>query len=165
MTELMVEPELQDALDRAKDTVNKIIETSSNPAESIKEIQHMGSEMAGLYKDVNWMRVNANLFNPSLYQSQLEELIELQKSTIESLVKQQESLIHDTTESGRALLEGKNDITKPQAVMARVINQSLDNYDKFSTCMREQASTLGKMQTSYFDWCRKTLTDLSKPLS
>ena len=109
MTDQIVEPELHDALERAKDTVNKIIETSSNPTESIKEIQHMGTEMAGLYKDVNWLRVNTNLFNPSLYQSQLEELIELQKSTIESLVKQQESLIQDTTESGRALLDDKSE--------------------------------------------------------
>lgn len=163
MTDQIVEPELQDALDRAKDTVNKIIETSATPTESIKEMQHMGTEMADLYKDVNWMRVNTNLFNPALYQHQLEELIALQKSTIESLVKQQESLIQNTTESGRALLEEKNDLTKPQAVMAKVINQSLDNYDKFSTCMREQASTIGKMQTSYFDWCRKTLSELSKP--
>jgi len=163
MADQIVEPELQDALERAKETANKIIESAANPSESIKEIQHIGSELSEMYKQVDWLRLNTNLFNPTCYQGLLEELVELQKKTIATMVKNQEQMIQDATQGSKTFFAAKSDLSKPQSSMAQMINQSLDNYDKFATNFRDQAAAMGKMQTSYFDWCKKTLTELSKP--
>lgn len=165
MTDQIVEPDLQDALDRAKETANRIIESTANPTESIKEIQHMGSELADIYKDVNWMRVNTNLFNPTCYQNQLEELVEIQKNTIEDLFSSQEQLLEKATSKQINPFTDQEALAKPQALMANLINLSLDNYDSFATSVREQATAMGKLQTTYFDWCKKTLSELSKPHS
>ena len=165
MTDQIVEPALQDALDRAKETANRIIESTANPTESIKEIQHMGSELADIYKDVNWMRVNTNLFNPTCYQNQLEELVEIQKNTIEDLFSSQEQLLEKATSKQINPFTDQEALAKPQALMANLINLSLDNYDSFATSVREQATAMGKLQTTYFDWCKKTLSELSKPHS
>lgn len=163
MTKEIVEPQLQNALKRAKTTVSKIIDETTDSNAPAKEMQYLGNKLADIYQSADWMRVYTNLVNPRCYQSQLEELIDIQKEAIKSLVKQQEQLLKSATDSNQKFFAGKNDLAKPQQAIASVINQSLDNFDQFATSLREQAATVGKIQVSYFDWCKKTITELSKP--
>lgn len=165
MTESIVEPELQDALGRAKEVADKIIEASKEAAESsvpLKEMQALGNEINEIHKEANWMRINTNLFNPKCYQSVMEELFSMQKANFESLVKKQETLIEEATKSGKEFFDSNKDLTKPQVTMANLINKSLDNFDKVTNTYREQAKELEKMQSDYFSWYKKTLDTLSK---
>ncbi len=165
MTDSIVEPELKDALDRAKDVADKIIETSKEAAEAqapLKEMQAFGNEISEIYKDANWMRINTNLFNPKCYQGLLEELLAMQKANFETLVKNQEAMLQEATKTGKEFFESNKDLTKPQVAMANVINQALDNFDKLSATYRDQAKELEKMQSEYFQWYKKTLDTLSK---
>ena len=166
MTESIVEPELQGALGRAKEVADKIIEASKEAAENtvpLKEMQALGTEISEIHKDADWMRINSNLFNPKCYQGMLEELLTMQKENFETLVKKQEDLIQEATKTGKTFLDSNQDFTKPQATMANLINQSLDNFDKLTSSYKEQAKELEKMQSNYFSWYKKTLSTLSKP--
>ncbi|WP_317928682.1 hypothetical protein [Halioxenophilus sp. WMMB6] len=165
MSDSIVEPELQEALDRAKEVADKIIESSKGAAEPLKEMQTLSSEISDIYKDVNWFQVNTNLFNPKKCQPLYEELFSLQKANFDTLLKKQEALFKEFTKSGQVLMQSNKDVSKPQSTVAKIINQSLDNFDLFSSKLKEQNKELTKMQSTYFKWCKKTLSSLSQPQS
>lgn len=168
---LALDPALSSAINRWLDTTQQTLDDVNTAQAGINPLQSLlqsSARTTDFLSSLDWFGIFQKPQKADVYQQIFQEFNELVTAATQRISNDQETLLDTMVADARAVVADAGavmskpaSVDNPQALLADLINKSLDAYDNAQEQMRNQLQTYMSIQSAYLAWYQQSLASIA----